>query len=205
MAITTGAELATAVANWLGRADLTSRIPEFVSLAEAKFNRTIRTREMEVLDPAFAITGEYVAMPLGFLDWRSGYLNLPTRPAIAYLPADQQAASFQGVASGEYPARYVTVVGTNFQFAPPPSGSTTATIVYRKALDSVAGGGTAINWLLTSHPDVYLYAALMEAAPFLGDDARVALWMGALGQVMRDLKSSDAKGRVANGMQIRAG
>ena len=42
MAITTYAELKTAIANWLNREDLTSVIPDFISLAEADFNRKLR-------------------------------------------------------------------------------------------------------------------------------------------------------------------
>ena len=48
MAISTKAELHTAVANWLNRSDLTDRIPEFISLAEAGFNRNLRVRDMLV-------------------------------------------------------------------------------------------------------------------------------------------------------------
>ena len=47
MAINTYSTLQTAVANWLDRNDLTDRIPEFISLAEATFNRTLRLRAME--------------------------------------------------------------------------------------------------------------------------------------------------------------
>ena len=45
MAISTKSELHTAVTNWLNRSDLTSRIPEFITLAEASFNRNLRTRQ----------------------------------------------------------------------------------------------------------------------------------------------------------------
>ena len=38
MAITTYAELQTAVASWLDRDDRTSEIPDFITLAEATFN-----------------------------------------------------------------------------------------------------------------------------------------------------------------------
>ena len=44
MAIGTFAELKTATANWLDRSDLTDRIPEFIALAEARFNRVLRIR-----------------------------------------------------------------------------------------------------------------------------------------------------------------
>ena len=47
MAIGTYSELQTAVANWLTRADLTSRIPEAIAMAEAEFNDTLRHRNME--------------------------------------------------------------------------------------------------------------------------------------------------------------
>ena len=39
MAITTYAELKTAIANFLARSDLTDRIPEFIALAEARMSR----------------------------------------------------------------------------------------------------------------------------------------------------------------------
>ena len=47
MAISNYTELNTAVANWLDRDDLTDRIPEFIALAEARFNRLLRIRAME--------------------------------------------------------------------------------------------------------------------------------------------------------------
>ena len=47
MAINTYSTLQTAVANWLDRDDLADRVPEFISLAEATFNRVLRIRSME--------------------------------------------------------------------------------------------------------------------------------------------------------------
>ena len=34
----------------------------------------------------------------------------------------------------------------------------------------------ATNWLLTAHPDVYLYGSLREAGIFMQEDERVPLW-----------------------------
>ena len=39
MAISTFAELKTAIDNWLARADMTDRAAEFIALAEARMNR----------------------------------------------------------------------------------------------------------------------------------------------------------------------
>ena len=49
MAISTYAELVTAIGNWSDRTDLAARIPEFIALAEAKFNRKLRLYRMEAI------------------------------------------------------------------------------------------------------------------------------------------------------------
>jgi hypothetical protein len=40
-------ELKTAVANWLERSDLTSRIPEFIAFGEDRIGTDLRIRAME--------------------------------------------------------------------------------------------------------------------------------------------------------------
>ena len=67
MAISTKAELHTAVANWLNRSDLTDRIPEFIALAEAQLNRNLRTREMLVRKTSPLAT-QYVNLPPDYLE-----------------------------------------------------------------------------------------------------------------------------------------
>ena len=56
MAITTYAQLQTAAASWLDRTDLTATIPEFIELAEARFNRVIRQPDMVVKNDAFLVS-----------------------------------------------------------------------------------------------------------------------------------------------------
>jgi hypothetical protein len=198
MAISTYAELQTAAANWLGRADLTSRIPEFVALAEAKFNRTLRIRDMITKDAAFSITGEYVAVPTGFLEAKAFMLNASPRQELTFMPDDTQVDMYP--TSNESPLFY-SIVGSNFRFAPVPSATVTATLTYYKAI--VALATTSPNWLLTSHPDIYLYGTLMEAAPYLGDDARVGVWAAGLRECVSQLRTQDARSNTANGMMVR--
>jgi hypothetical protein len=199
MAITTYAELQTAAANWLARADLTSRIPEFIALAEAKFNRTLRTRDMITKDAAFSITGEYVATPTGFLEAKAFMLNANPRQELSFMPDDTQVDMYPS--SNERPLFY-SIVGGNFRFAPVPSTTVTATLTYYKAITGLAT--TSPNWLLTSHPDIYLYATLLESAPFLMDDGRLGMWTSALKECMGQLNWQDARSNTANGMMIRA-
>lgn len=202
MAITTGATLATAVTNWLARADLASRIPEFVQLAEAKLFRTLRTPEMETKDATFSITGEYVAVPTGFLEARSFMLNTTPRRNIEFMADAIQVAEY---ATGSGLPKFFSVVGTNFRFAPIPDGTYAATLVYFKAPTTVSTGAGETNWLLTAHPDIYLYGALLEAAGYIQDESRVALWAQAYGVAVEQLQRQAARARWGgNGMQVWA-
>lgn len=201
MAITTGAELATAVANWLGRADLSSRVPEFVRLSEAKMNRELRTPEMITKDATYSITGEYVAVPTGFLEAKAFMLNTTPRRPILFMPDDNQVSSYSTGSS--YPL-YFSVVGGNFRFAPIPDATYTATLTYYKAPATNSTGSTEHNWLLDNHPDLCLYGALLEAAGYLQDDQRVSVWAQAYSLALDQLRRQGARMQLGNGMTIRA-
>jgi hypothetical protein len=196
---TTYAGLQTEAASYLGRADLTAIIPTFIALAEAKFNRTLRTRDMITKDAAFSITGEYVAVPTGFLEAKAFMLNASPRQELTFMPDDTQVDMYP--TSNESPLFY-SIVGSNFRFAPVPSTTVTATLTYYKAITALAT--TSPKWLLTSHPDIYLYGTLMEAAPYLHDDNRIGLWAAGLRECVSQLRTQDARSNTANGMTVRA-
>jgi hypothetical protein len=46
MSLLSYSDLLGAVAEYLARDDLTARIPDFIKLAEAKFNRSLKCRQM---------------------------------------------------------------------------------------------------------------------------------------------------------------
>ena len=201
MAITTGAELATAVTNWSTRSELAARIPEFVALAEAKLNRTLRTPEMETKAATFSITGEYVALPAGFLEVRSFHLNNAAKDVLTYMDPDTQTQYYDATAGAP---KFFAIVGTDFRFAPVPNTTTTATLVYYTGLTTVSTGGAAVNWLLTAHPDVYLYGSLLEMAGYIQDDPRIQLWMTAYRIAVNQVKRQGARERWGgNSMAVR--
>ena len=60
MALTTYAELKTSVGDWLNRSDLTTAIPDFISLAEAQIERNLRDLIVNGhLKPGEAMPGEW--------------------------------------------------------------------------------------------------------------------------------------------------
>ena len=77
MAITTYAELQTAIATWLNRTDLTTLIPDFITMAEADIGRWLRVWWNE--KRAYAVpTGSYIALPTDYIGIRNIQWNYST-------------------------------------------------------------------------------------------------------------------------------
>ncbi len=60
MAYTNFTDLKASVANYLGRTDLTSVIPDFISFAELRIARDLRTRQMLESATALTVSGEQI-------------------------------------------------------------------------------------------------------------------------------------------------
>src|SRR6476646_10605356 len=134
--LATAANLATDVAAWMARADLTGDIPTMIVLFESKVNRLLRTLGRETTNPLFMLAGEYTPMPADFLELKSGYVNGNPKKPLVYLPSDSMAA-----VTTLSPVQYFTIVGNNFRFMPVPNGSTTATITYATKIPTLSGVG----------------------------------------------------------------
>ena len=62
--------------------------------------------------------------------------------------------------------------------------------------------GQATNWLLTDHPDVYLYGALHELHLLLMDEARAALYDGKFRQAAEEVNRCSVR-RTSGSAPIR--
>ena len=194
MAISTYAELQTAVANWLDRDDLTDRIPEFIALAEAKMNRVLRISLMENISTAISTVGgqrDY-SLPAGFTGMKEFHLNTDPLTPLSYLTPEMMSRLWAGSTSGK--PRAFTLFsdsGTRkIKLGPAPDAVYTTSMLYLKKIDNLSVANPT-ETMLTENPDIYLYGALLEAEPFLMNDGRVQLWAGLLQKVAQDLQDRD--------------
>ena len=193
MAINTYATLKTAVANWLDRSDLDARIPEFIVLGEATFNRVLRLRAMETTVADATPSGSKEdALPTGYLQMREIHLTTSPVVSLAYITPEIMYRIRAGSTSGK-PNSY-TIVGDNILFGPTPDGVYDYSMTYYKSFDALADD-TQTNWLVLNAPDLYLYGTLLQAEPFLMNDERVPLWERGVRQVINDLQNQDDKDR----------
>jgi hypothetical protein len=194
MAINTYSTLQTAVANWLDRDDLTARIPEFIGLCEARFNRSLRIRPMETLDTSISTVAgtKTIALPTGYVQMRDIHLTGDPLVQLQYVTPEIMNRIHAGSNSGR-PEVY-TIIGENIVLGPTPASVYTTSILYYKTFDALSDSSPT-NWVITNAPDVYLYGTLLEAEPFLMNDARVQLWATALTQSINTLQEQDNKDR----------
>lgn len=188
MAITNYSELQTAIANWLNRDDLTTRIPEFIALGEGTLRRDRRVHRLQNND-SFTVSAEVVALPSDFARPEALYHNGPTY----FGPIEIVSADKLGQLRADQPEtttgvpQFAAVVGGNLRFAPPPNATFTLRFVYW-GFTARLSDASPTNSLLTDFPDIYLYASLVESAPFLKDDARIAVWQSQLEKRLNELE-----------------
>ena len=201
MAIGTFAELKTAAANWLDRSDLTDRIPEFITLAEARFNRVLRIRDMETVSTAISTTAgtrEY-SLPTGFVQMREFHLTTDPLTPLTYITPEIMSRIWAG--SSKSKPEVFTIIADNVRLGPNPDAVYTTSMLYYKKITALSASATT-NDMLTNSPDIYLYGTLLEATPFIMQDERVPLWLAAFEKAVNDIQNQDNKDR-HSGSQLR--
>jgi len=166
------ASLQTSIAAWLNRDDLSSYIPESITLAEAEFQRTIRAREMlRNADTTTSVVS--VQLPSDFLELRHITLTSENQP-LYYATLAELDDIRRNVQVAAQPT-HVAVYNTKLELAPVPDKQYTLEIVYYQKIPELSSN-TSTNWLIAAYPDVYLYGCLTKAAPFIGEDERTNVW-----------------------------
>ena len=206
MSLDTYTNLQAEITDWLNRADLAAKVPTFIRLLEAQVQRTMRVREMvTVLDTTLAGGTNEIALPADYLQMKR------IRVTSSVLPSDPLEYASEGeldrieadLASntGAQPTTY-GIVGSNIRFTPPADQDYSIELTYYAKITGLSSGNQT-NWLLNDHPDIYLYGALMQAAPYLKDDDRVPVWQSVLSQLLEDLRIANERAENA-GKPLRA-
>ena len=191
MALTTYTELKASLANWLNRSDLTTEISDdFIKLAEADFNSKLRVRSM-IDQVSITISAETVALPTDFLQIRDFYIlaGQTKTPLVYSTPATMDATS--GTSTTGRPSTF-TILGDTIRFSPKPDATYTAKMNYFKKFPALTSS-VATNYILKSHPAIYLYGSLFHAANFLGgiNPQQVQVWQQMFGTAMERLELND--------------
>src|SRR5690348_14504070 len=161
--------LQNSLASWLHRSDLTATIPDLITLADNRINNDLRHRAMET-SQASTIASGVIAVPSNYIELKDAYIS-STSP---YVNLDRKTANwiydkYPNRVSDNTP-RFIAREGSNFIFGPFPDANYVVTLVYYNRFASLS---SSVNSVFTSYPGLWLYGALLEAAPYLKDDKRI--------------------------------
>jgi hypothetical protein len=192
MAYTNYTDLQASVAAYLGRSDLTAVIPDFIRFAEIRLSRDLRTRSMLKSATAPTVAADArVALPTDFLEIRDLFVQGNPRMPVTYLSPSAFTRDARADESG-LPVFY-TVLASEFQFAPIPDTVYTLEILYY-AQPTVLSGSNPSNVFLANYPDALLYGALIEAEPYLINDARSNTWATLYDRAIKNISDADQGG-----------
>lgn len=170
MALSNYSELQAEFALWCDRDDLAARFPAFLALAEAQMNRVLRAKG-STGRATVTVGTEYVVIPSDLEEVVSFRLADGTRLD----PVEQDTLADFEPATGT--PRFYAIVGANFHFYPTPATPVSADLTYYAKVPALTVTAPT-NWVLTGHPDAYLYGALSHAAPYLRDGTMGSVWKG---------------------------
>lgn len=195
MAFTSYSDLKTTIADYLARSDLTSIIPTFIQLAENRLRRELRIRPMlKVVTTSTTANDSTVELPSDFLEMRDLHINASPIHVLKYdTPTVFYRNSYSAI-TGK-PTTYTTLA-QEFQLAPIPDSAYTLQLLYYAAPTYLSDTNTS-NVFLANCPDLLLYGALAEAAPYLMDDARLTTWANLYDRGVQSLAISDDQGEYA--------
>lgn len=197
MALDTYANLQASIASWLNREDLAAQIPDFIALAEAKFDRELRVNAMVGREVTTA-SSDYVELPSDWLQTISAAITSPanTYSALRYIGPEEYNDLRNDGLTGT--SRMYTIINNNMLLLPAPEASVTIEIIYYKKIPALSASA-ATNWLLQRSQDLYLYASLIQAEAFLQNDERIPLWAGAVERIIADMKMESERDRRPQG------
>lgn len=85
---------------------------------------------------------------------------------------------------------FYSILSTEIELAPQPDTAYTLEILYY-AKPTVLSSSNASNVFLANYPDALLYASLLEAEPYLINDARSQTWATLYDRAIKNISDAD--------------
>lgn len=204
MTISTYTNLQTAFDNWLSHQLFQSVYPDFIALFEAFANRKLRVRQQ--------LTSTNITMSSGDGTMPTDYLEFRRVTRLSSLPQDMEFVEpsylqilypnqIQTIYPPAYsvPSAFFTIENTTLKVRPIDDGSQVQ-LLYYAAIPALASSST--NWLLTAHPDLYLFGSLCEAEAYGVHDERMPMWKARRDEIVDEISKLYAASSSPSSMRV---
>lgn len=194
MAFSNYTELQASVLDWIERDDLAARVPDFIALAEAKFNRTLRLQAQIVRVTAALDANGEVLLPTDWLESKDvSFVSARGDRSLDVAAYEILLQTRESHPEAGDPAVFA-IVGNILMVAPVPAEGAEVKLSYYQKIPALSASVGA-NWLLTKAPDVYLYGACLQAAPYLRDPEMLQTWSAGLEKSLEELRDDDTRAK----------
>jgi hypothetical protein len=195
MTISSYFDLAASVQKWTHRDDLSDVIPDFIYLVENRLNRELRLSQQET-KASLSIVSGYADLPTGFLAVRTVVLETSPVQELTYIPPNEM----DRIANNDTAMLYYTITENKIRFN--GSSSDSVSMVYYAQITPL-GSNNITNWLITDHPDIYLYGCLAEAFSYTQSDDQAHKYMQLFVESLNTLKRADVARKSGQSMRVR--
>lgn len=182
------------VLQYLERSDpaVVAFLPTAITLAEFEIAQNIKTLgQMIVADSTMSIGNPVIAKPARWRKTVSMTVTTATGKQPVLLRKLEYLNNYwPNVTATATPLYYADYDADHWFIAPTPdSAYAFETLCYTRLapLDS----NSQTNWLTQNAPNAMLFGTLKQTAPFLKDDARLAVWSGLFDAALASLKTED--------------
>ncbi len=165
-----------------------------IGLAESRVYRDLRASSM-VTALNVAVVANVAALPATLLELKEVYFS-GKRP-LEIVPLDRLREFEAGGYTGGGNAVYCAQDGDTLRFWPPATGTVLGSYYAKPAALE-----TALNATFTRYSELFVFAALVEAMPFLGMEAKVPMWNDRYQLALSDAMQ-DERMRVYGGSPLR--
>ena len=206
------------IENWAHRSNITTdTVDTFIDLAEAEFNVRLRTVDQETVDELVCNT-RFTSLPSDFLEMRLVEFQDSTLSNVSYA-TPEYLTKLRAKHTAGNPVAY-SIRGTTIELVPSPgaddpdldgfgedvspfeAGEVTLIITYWAKVAALSDSNTT-NWLLTNHPNMYLYECLRQLSIYIKDDAGMTRYATLLQGYYDAMQRQDRRKRWGGGLRIR--
>ena len=169
-------KLQEVIADFANRQDLQAQLPVFIELTEARLKRDLRDKVRMTQRAEAEVYGEYFPLPCNWVE---------TVKVIADGRPLRLTDSFniERAELSEGP-RFYRHAGDQLQLLPAVKGDPIHFEMEYLEFPEALSDDNPSNWVLETYPDLYIYGAMLQVAPFLMDDARIPVWTQAYGEAV---------------------
>ena len=175
-----------------------AQIPAFIALAEASLRRVLTSPQQETSITLTTVANiGYVDLPNAVQQIRSVYFDsdYPLAPVTLNV--------LLGYSDVTAKPQVYTVSQQAIYLGPTPDAAYSLAVTYLTALPALTAAETT-NWLITAHPDAYVFSVLMQAEAYRGNDERLPLLGAALGDIIDQINKQGNRYRLASPIRLRS-